>query len=973
MRTVRNLTQQLGAIVKQIFQKQRESTGVSKPGESFAAYQGNEQNALHSENLLYRSTFDHMIEGCQIIASNWEYLYINNTAEKHNRRPKEELLGNKYAEMWPGIENTQVYSLIKQCLEARTTHLMENKFIYPDGSAGWFELSIQPIPEGVFILSVDITERKHVQEEIITARERAEEIGNNLLAMNEEYESINEELRQTNEELYAAKEKAEKSEAKYKKAVVGLKKAQSVAKMGSWEWYIPENRMDCTSEMYSIFGLEEGANHGTLEEITRRCIHPDDLERVKQTNSLILESGIVIPMEYRIILPDGSIKVIWAEAGEIICDEQSKPKVLSGIVQDITERKKTEEQLRESESKFRKIYEDGPYGMAFVNLDFRFIMANSTFCNMIGYSEDELKTKTFQDITHPEDVGIDVQNVHKLIRKEIAVLKTEKRYTRKDNRVICTSLTVTANYNNEGQFLYNVAMIEDITERKLAEEKLKEALERTSTIISTSPYAIVVTDSIGVVNVWNEAAERIFGWTGDEIIGKRNFAFSAGKIEEIQKLRNAVASGKIVKDFETSSLHKSGAEIQVRFSASPLRDGRGNIIGILSVVEDITEKKKMLDDLIQSKNKAEESDQLKTAFLHNISHEIRTPLNAIIGFSSILENPDLPSAKRKIYVDIIHNSSDQLLSIMEDIMNIATIDAGQEHIHETKTNINTTLKLLYQQFATKAQKQAIEFKHAISLSNTEATILTDSTKLLQIISNLLVNAFKFTKEGHIFFGYIVKDNNLEFYVEDTGIGISPEMHQEIFKRFRQVETTPNRHYGGSGLGLSISKAYVELLGGKLWLTSEVGKGATFYFTLPYKKTNAPVVEEPLPKQKTMPSGESKTILIAEDEDFNYLLLEEILCNFKIIRAVNGLEAVNICQANANIDLVLMDIKMPLLNGYDATRRIHEFRPQLPVIAVTAYSAEVDKNKFFTYGCCDFISKPLKEELLIHKIQEHLGK
>jgi signal transduction histidine kinase len=391
-----------------------------------------------------------------------------------------------------------------------------------------------------------------------------------------------------------------------------------------------------------------------------------------------------------------------------------------------------------------------------------------------------------------------------------------------------------------------------------------------------------------------------------------------------------------------------------------------------SIVHDITEKVKMEHELIASKEKAEENDRLKTAFLHNISHEIRTPLNAIVGFSSFLNQPNLSIDKRKEFTDIISMSSEQLLSIITDIINVATLEAGQEKIHKKEIDINHTLGALYEQFCIKSLYPNISIQYHSDIPDSEARIVTDAVKLIQILTNLVGNALKYTREGRVEFSCALKSNELYFKIEDTGIGIPKHLHHKIFDRFWQVDSTVTREFGGTGLGLSISKAYLELMGGRIWLDSEPGKGSVFHFTVPY---------EPAVKSSSTGSEESdkhfegslskKVILIAEDEMNNFLLLREYLSSsvFTIIRVENGLDAVNICKNRSDIDIILMDIKMPVMDGIEASRQIKIMKPGIPVIAVTAYSYDTDRKRLLESGFDEFLPKPLKRTSLLKMINQ----
>ena len=512
--------------------------------------------------------------------------------------------------------------------------------------------------------------------------------------------------------------------------------------------------------------------------------------------------------------------------------------------------------------------------------------------------------------------------------------------------------------------------------RQKAEKALLQSEENFNRSISESPLGIRIVSVDGKTIYTNKAFLDIYEFSNvDEFIAtpaKERYT-SESYVQHLER-KDKRKNGQEVFDYELSIIRKNGEVRHIKVSRKEIL---WNGIKHFQVInQDITVQKKLTKDLIAAKEKAEESDRLKTAFLHNISHEIRTPMNAIIGFSGFLDNPKLLPEKRKHFTDIIIQNSNQLLSIINDIVNIATIESGQEKIHESEIDVNSILKLLKEQFLPKARNQNVCLELGELLPDSEVKIISDETKFVQILTNLIGNALKFTKQGNVNFGYNLKNNELEFFVEDTGIGIPPDMHNEIFKRFRQVESTIARQFGGSGLGLSISKAYIELMGGKMWLTSELEKGSVFYFTIPYKKAKNNVISErQINIGLTLSINEPKTLLVAEDEESNFFLLEELLSglNLYIIKAENGAEAIAVCKSNHQIDLVLMDIKMPIMDGYEATKQIRQFLPNLPIIAQTAYSTDLDKNKALACGCTDFISKPIKKEDLIVKIKEQLNK
>jgi PAS domain S-box-containing protein len=524
---------------------------------------------------------------------------------------------------------------------------------------------------------------------------------------------------------------------------------------------------------------------------------------------------------------------------------------------------------------------------------------------------------------------------------------------------------------------FAIDTIDKEKQQNLVREELEKSEERFREMFDNAPMAYHELDDQGHIVRINNTELSMLGYTAEEVLGQYSWNFVSDTEASHMRVLKKLSGGELLShNSEFKLIRKDGTPITVLAQDRLLWNDAGKVTGIRTILQDISELKKTEQELLIAKEKAEESDRLKTAFLHNITHEIRTPMNAIVGFSGLLNEPDLIPEERKHFTEIIVQSTNQLLSIITNIVNIATVEAGQEKVHENEINLNSTIRELKDQYLLNAKKQNITLNFSEILPDGDANIITDEIKLKEILDNLLGNALKFTLQGTVDLGYEIKGEFLEFYVKDTGIGIPAEKHEEIFTRFYQVEMDPDRRFSGSGLGLSLSRAYVELLGGKIWLTSEPRKGSAFFFTIPYKKADPKRINDSEEKKRLVVRSDSpKTLLVAEDEDLNYLLLVKLLSgsNVRIIRAVNGLEAIKICQSNPEVDLVLMDLKMPVVNGYEATRQIKEFCPGLPVLVQTAYVNDTDRSKIFECGCTDVISKPIDQELLLSKIRYQLEK
>jgi signal transduction histidine kinase/CheY-like chemotaxis protein len=468
-----------------------------------------------------------------------------------------------------------------------------------------------------------------------------------------------------------------------------------------------------------------------------------------------------------------------------------------------------------------------------------------------------------------------------------------------------------------------------------------------------------------------------------------------------------IESGKslLVNEDQIFSLQKEGIIDVIGTPAKcwmgvPLRN-KGEIIGLIAVqsykssneyspsdlkiLEYVSNKiaisiqrKENENSLNRAKELAEEADKLKSSFLANMSHEIRTPMNSIVGFAELITRPSIPQEKKDIYAEYISNSSKALLALIDDIIDISKIESKQVTITKTNIHVNQLLNELFEMFEANIAKSSnpnLLLRRHLAIADNNFSMLCDSVRLRQILINLISNGIKFTSEGFVEFGYIIPNNvTILFYVQDSGIGLTPEMTKVIFERFRQGDETITRKYGGTGLGLAISKKLVQLMGGQIWVESELGKGSTFFFRLPLIiPNNSEIILENIKKKTVKGSLADKSILIAEDEDTNFLFLQEVLSptQAKIHRAINGKEAVEMTR-NQNFSLVLMDIQMPIMNGYEATQKIKEFKPNIPIVAQTAYAMAEDRAKGFRAGCDGYLTKPIKPEDLLQMVKQFLG-
>ncbi len=755
---------------------------------------------------------------------------------------------------------------------------------------------------------------------------------------------------------------------------------------------------------HKILGFEINQLIGTN---VMEYVHPDDLPMVKdEFQNFIAKRDDSKRVVYRNLCADGSF--LWFETvGRLIIDEQGNPREILFNSRDFTERRLIEDSLRESESRFRLFAELAPVGIIIADKYEEAIYLSPGFQKMLGYTAGDIS-----NVSQWLSLACPDESLRGRVKMEWAESlgaadKTRTNFSPLEYPVCCKDgkikqIEFRIASNNDLNFI----VLNDITERKKAEEDLRESEERFRGLYENATVGIYRTTIDGKIILANPTLVKMLGYDSFDDLKNLNMPPEGYDPDDSRDgFKIEIAKNGEVHEFESTWKVKDGSVIYVSESSRIVCDKEGKPVFYEGIVEDITKRKKTDEairqnemilkmkneeymtlnskliesnnrivqinkELIVAREKAEESDKLKTAFLANMSHEIRTPMNAIIGFSEILLKPGLPNEKQDKFTRIINASCHQLLSMVNDMIDIAKIETGQLDVHISKANINDAITRVQDIFIPQAAQQNVAINISFQLIDEYAEIETDLVKLNQILTNLLSNAIKFTEEGEIEIGYTIMDNFIKVFVKDSGIGIKPEHHEIIFERFRQVELDYTRKYGGTGLGLPICKAFVEKLGGRIWVESEFGKGSNFYFTLPY--SYMATKRQGVKNDKLIDYNLSEiVILVAEDEEVNFIFLNELLTEMgaTVIHAADGIQAVKIFRENSNIDIVLMDIKMPGMDGIEATKAIKEMNNKIPVIAITAYALTGDMEKCLAAGCDDYVSKPIERNALLGLIQK----
>ncbi|HPE77868.1 MAG TPA: response regulator [Draconibacterium sp.] len=690
------------------------------------------------------------------------------------------------------------------------------------------------------------------------------------------------------------------------------------------------------------------------------------LEEIKpQLNSEHYKEVKPQVLELEMIKKDKS--TVWTEVKvSLLGNEKDELIGIQGAVRDISKRKQALQELMESREEYRSFFDDDLTGDFISHVNGQVINCNNAYLKILGF-ESFLDAKNYSIIQlyfNPEKY----ESMLEKLKLEKKLIWFEQELIRKDGKIINVVANIIGGFNKNGELETIKEYIIDDTERKMAIEELRKF----SRAIEQSPVSIVITNLEGNIEYVNPKFSEVTGYSYQESLGQnpRILKSDTTPAEVYSTLWKTLKSDKIWTG-QFLNKRKDGTYFWEFASISPVKNDKGITTHFLAIKEDITEKKKYEEELIVARDQAQESNRLKSAFLATMSHELRTPLNAIIGFSDLI-NDNLPMENVIQFCKIINSSGNHLLNIIEDIFSISLLQTGQSKLFVEEFTLSDFFNSLAQYAGIELNnrdKNNLKISFKSNNYDIETRIRTDKTKLFQILINYIKNAIEYTEKGEIEIGYLIRGNDLEFYVKDTGIGIPQDKMDIIFDRFRQIDETYNRIHGGVGLGLAICSEIAKLLKGEIRAESVERKGSTFYFLLKNIIQNNDLNSANNSKTN-YPDLKGKTILIVEDEETNYFLLKEFLkkSGATIIWVKNGEDSIEICKTNAQIHLVLMDIRLSGIDGLEASKRIKTIRPNLKIIAQTAFAFSNDRKIIMSSFCDDYLPKPIKFNDLMNAIK-----
>jgi PAS domain S-box-containing protein len=765
-----------------------------------------------------------------------------------------------------------------------------------------------------------------------------------------------------------------------------FRKAQEAGHIGSWEFNLQTEEFWGSDEAKRIYNLDVNKEEFPAEEVMNIVVEKDR-DKVNQAMIDLVNENKQYNIIFEIVPKNTSDRKIIHSMAELQKDDFGNPLKVTGVLRDITLQKTIEKQLIEAKEKaeineamLQAAMDNSHAGIAIAEVPdgkLRYVnraglMIRDKEYNEIAENVDINKYVSSWQILNfdgtpyqPENVPLARAVLHGETVKEEFIIRRDNQ---EDRYVLAHAAPIN---DDKGKRIAAIVVFLDITDGKLAETALTANKEYLESIFRAAPVGIGVVKDRVLQNI-NTTITKMTGFQPEELVGEKSLVLYPDKKEfdYVGKEKYRQISEKGIGTVETKWKCKNGKIIDVLLSSTPL-DPNDLSKGVTFSALDITDRKKAELELIKAKEKAEEADQLKSAFLANMSHEIRTPMNGIMGFTDLLKDQSLSGEQHQKFIDIIQKSGNRMLETVNALIDISKIETGQVEVVLDEVNIKNETQTLFDFFRMEAQHKGLEFKMENKLPANFNVLQTDKNKFNSILSNLIKNAIKYTDEGYIKIELDLKDDWLHFYVEDSGIGVPKERQHAIFNRFEQADIKDTRAFQGSGLGLAIVKAYVEMLNGKVGVESEEGKGSVFWIKLPAKKESVGGAEKKNLNKITHAGLSDLKILIAEDDDISSKHFSILLSGIadEMLYSGTGRETIELCKKHPDIDVVLMDVKMPDINGYEATKEIRKFTKDVIIIAQTAHALEGERNKALSFGCNEYISKPIEKEELFRVLEK----
>ena len=877
--------------------------------------------ALQESERRYRELIELAVDGILLGSPDGVVIGANTYMQNITGRPLNKLIGVRINDLF-SPNALKDLPLRYDLLMKGETVFSERDILQPDGTTIPIEMHTKRMPDGTYqSIYHDVTERKKAEE---TLRE---------------------------------------SESKFKSLV------ESTSDM-IWETNIDGLYTYVSPQFENLLGysFEETIGNTPFSFIADNNIS----KIIKQSDAIVEKATPFNSLVNKYKHKNGEIHY-FETSGVPVYNHVGKLSGYRGVSRDITKRYLAERELH----KLSMVVQQSPNTVIITNLEGKMEYINPAGCALSGYTSDELtgmNPSIFSSGSTPPETYKVLWKTLKSGNEWKGIFHNKK----KTGELYWESAFIVPLRDKEGNITNYLGVKEDITTKLQSETALIESEERYRQLFESSPDAIILADAeTGMLIDANTAACVMLGRPLDELKQFHQTMLHPPTKKEIvsEMFHNHVASSKIKelkRPIESSVLRSDGSEIPVEVLASSITvAGRQVLQGVF---RDITERKHAREELLKAKEKAEASDKLKSAFLNNISHELRTPLNGIIGFSEMITQMDNTAEDRLEFSKMIKRSSARLVNTITSYMDISMLVSGNTEINKSAFSLHHFFDKIHNQTVENCQSRNLVLDIIKTDIDKEIQIMTDENLLTKIFTHLIDNAIKFTKEGSIEIGYEKKQSLHQFSVIDTGKGISKDALAVIFKIFMQADLSTSRGHEGSGLGLSIAQGFVKLLGGNIWVESDKHQGSSFFFTIP-EKADTQISFEDNETTRIQPDSKQLVVLIAEDEDSNFKYLEIVLkkAMYKVLRANDGFEAVEKCRTHPEINILLLDLKMPGMDGFEAAKKIRNILPQLPIIALSAYVSSQDEEAAIQAGCNEYVIKPISKTRLLETITRLLRK